>query len=343
MPRIKDIINKYHLKVGAIVATILPGLFVFSEKDSSQIVTRFICSFLIIFLLWSINFFLVDFKRDTFSKKKYFFLKMPFSIILALLLSIALYFIIGLLIDTTGTMLSQISGRQFYSFKSWFFLCLRIIFFNGLIMLIKYLFDNYEEKKQLELEMEILKKETVFAQHEVLKQQVSPHFLFNTLNTLKSLVKANPELAAKFISEMALVYRYMLVNTDKNEVSIREEIEFVKSYLYLLQIRFGESIVANIHIPEAFLNKTMPPNTIQLLIENSVKHNSFSASKPLTIHIFYECNYLILENNLRKKKEYLPSSNFGLRNINSRYLMLKGKQIIIKNEGNFFQVFLPIE
>ena len=249
---------------------------------------------------------------------------------------------IGDTLDQTGNFLSQVSGIHRRSVKAWLFLSLRIIFFDGLIILVKFIFDSYEEKRQIEFENEFLKRENLNARHEALKQQVNPHFLFNSLNTLKSLVKRNADHAVDFTSELSSIYRYMLLHHDKKVVSLRDEIEFSKSYVYLLKIRFGDSINTRIEVNEEFLDSLMPPNTLQLLIENAVKHNTLSIKKPLFISISATEAFLIVENNFQPKTVTIRSSNLGLDNIRSRYLLLNGKEINIQKNGDSFQVVLPI-
>ena len=233
--------------------------------------------------------------------------------------------------------LSQVSGSHLHSVKAWLFLILRVIFFDGLIILVKYLYDSSDEKKQIEFENEFLKRENLNARHEALKQQVNPHFLFNSLNTLKSLIKRDAVNAADFTSELSSVYRYMLLHQDKKVVIVRDEIEFSKSYVYLLKIRFGEAIHTKIEVEEEFLDSLMPPNTLQLLIENAVKHNALSIKKPLFISISNTKSFLIVENNFQPKAVKTMSSNLGLDNIRSRYQLLNGTEVIIKQRRTAFR------
>lgn len=206
----------------------------------------------------------------------------------------------------------------------------------------KYLFDSSKEKQRIMMENELLKRENLSAMHEALKQQVNPHFLFNSLHTLKSLVKQNQHQSLIFIDELSSVYRYMLLHHEKNEVPVEEEINFLKSYLHLLKLRFGESIVTEIRIPQSLFAFRMPPNTLQLLIENAVKHNILSHKRPLCISIFVTGNYLAVENNLQPKKAKSKSSQLGLSNINSRYKILNGKSIQVQRDEHRFMVLLPI-
>ena len=337
----KRFIDKYELKKGILLSIAFPTIFLALDSNPSNIVSHFIFSFIVTFCFWTVNTILIDFKNSKTTAGKrplYFYTRLAASFILA----IVIYIFTGLLLQRSGISLSPLRGNWGASFSSWFYLCMKIILFNSLIILIKYLFDINAEKRKIELENEVLKRENLNALHESLKQQVNPHFLFNSLNTLKSLTKRNPAQALDYITELASVYRYMLLHHDKKNVTLGDEIDFLKSYLYLLKIRFGDAITTEISLPDELLNYSMPANTLQLLIENAVKHNALSLKKPLSISIAADNNYLTVKNNLRSKKEEPSSSHLGLSNISSRYLLLKGKDIIIKKTEEEFIVLLPI-
>lgn len=331
----KRLAGKYRLKEGFVVALFFPAAFALSDSNHSTTILHFVSSFLIIFSLWCMNFGLVDFKKRKLST-------LYPRIILSYILSLLIYGCIGLLLDLTGKLLSTTRGNWGNSFSSWFYICLTIFLFNTLILLIKHAFDSNAEKRDIVLENELLKRENLNAQHEALKQQVNPHFLFNSLTTLKSLTKYDPKQAVDFIGELAAVYRYMLQHQDKNIVTVGEELDFMRSYLYLLRIRFGEAICTEITVPEMALGHAMPPNTLQLLVENAVKHNGFSLKRPLYISIFMAGDYLTVKNNLQLKPAEPASSQLGLNNISRRYVLLKEKDIIIKKGEHDFQVLLPI-
>ncbi len=338
----KEIVSRYHLKTGLLVATLFPGIFIFSDSEAHGLFNRFLSSFSYIFILWFINFKLVDFRADKHLKVQTYFTRLAVKLVLSFIIAVVLYIFIGYSVDQTGNLLSQVSGNHQHSAKAWLFLILRIVFFDGLIILVKFIYDSYEEKRQIEFENEFLKRENLHARHEALKQQVNPHFLFNSLNTLKSLVKRNADQAADFTSELSSIYRYMLLHHDKSIVALRDEIEFSKSYVYLLKIRFGDAINTKIEVNEQLLDSLMPPNTLQLLIENAVKHNAFSIKKPLFISISTNESFLTIENNFQPKAVRAMSSNLGLDNIRSRYLLINGKEISIRRNGDCFQVSLPI-
>lgn len=336
-------IRKYHLHIGLVVALVLPGIFAFDKtrNGSSDIFLRFISISVLILIFWTLAFVLVDFKKPSMNKSKQMISNRYLQILLTIASCFAVYVLIGLLFKPSMLMIS-VSGEAFYSSAAWFYLTFRILLFVALFLIIKYLFDSNEEKQQVRMENEVLKRENLNALHETLKQQVNPHFLFNSLNTLKSLIKRDPAQATHFTEQLASVYRYMLMHGNKQKVRLSEEIDFLKSYLYLLKIRFGDAIFTQIDVPEAFSNCMMPPNTLQLLIENTVKHNTLSLHKPLYISIFIKDDFLIVRNNLQEKEASFSSSHIGLNNINSRYLLHHGKEIIIEKTDQFFQVSLPI-
>ncbi|MDQ6845642.1 MAG: histidine kinase [Bacteroidota bacterium] len=338
----KNFINKYDLKKGLLLSIAFPLIFLALDGNPSNILSHFTFSFVITFSFWIVNSILIDFKNLKKPSAKttpyIFYSRLAASFVFAIIIYVSL----GLLLHRSAIIFSMARGNWGSSFSSWFYLCMKIILFNSLIILIKYLYDINAEKRKIEFENEVLKRENLNALHESLKQQVNPHFLFNSLNTLKSLTSRNPEQAVDFITELSSVYRYMLLHQDKENVTLRDEIEFLKSYLYLLKIRFGDAINTEIILPDELLNYSMPPNTLQLLIENAVKHNALSLQKPLCISIYAENNYLTVQNNLRSKRVLPSSSHLGLSNISNRYLLLKGKDIIIKKTEENFIVLLPI-
>jgi sensor histidine kinase YesM len=331
-------ISKYQLKTGILLAAVLPGIFVFSVSSGKEALLRFIFSFCCILSFWVINFALVDFSCLWNNKKE--ISKLLWRIMLSTLVSIIVFVGIGFA-DESRLLLSQVKGDLMYSQKAWFYLLLRISLLNGLMILIKYFYDLSAKSRRVELELETLKRENLMALHESLKQQLNPHFLFNSLNTLKSLVKQDQGQSLKFIDELASIYRHMLVYNGRPEVTLDEEIRFLQSYVGLLQIRYGDAFAVSIQIPPSILDATLPPNTLQILIENVVKHNVFSQKRPLKVRIYEESGLLIVENNLQFKKAE-ETSGVGLNNIGNRFEILKGKGIIVEKNESSFKVSLPI-
>ncbi len=196
---------------------------------------------------------------------------------------------------------------------------------------------NYWQKS-IENE-ERLKRESVIAQYETLKNQVNPHFLFNSLNTISTLVSKNVEVAQKFIKQLSEVYRYVLEFKDKEVVDIITELKFIDSYLYLQKIRFGDNLDIKNRIKAG--DFYVAPLTVQILVENAIKHNIISDDKPLTIELYNEESFLVVENNLQKKKIIESKEKIGLNNIKSRYEVLSNKPVIIEESDKKFKVKVP--
>lgn len=200
-----------------------------------------------------------------------------------------------------------------------------------------------QEKWRFSLaELERFKKENAEFRFESLRSQLNPHFLFNSLNTLSSLIFENQERAGIFIRELADVYRYILEFRDHELVKVSKELEMVRSYLYLVQLRFDQNLEMAVNIGAKSSERMIAPMTMQMLIENAIKHNVISKKKPLTIRIYDEENYLVVENNLQKKETMEYSSNVGIKNIQSRYGFLSVNKIEVFEDGQSFKVKIPL-
>ena len=188
---------------------------------------------------------------------------------------------------------------------------------------------------------------TASAKYESLKNQIDPHFLFNSLNVLSSLIEENPENAQRFTTSLSKIYRYVLEQKDKDLVSVEEELSFAKTYMNLLKMRFENSLTYEIISDEiastlAMTEFKVVPLSLQLLLENTVKHNVVSEKKPLHIKIYIENNYLIIENNLQKKEVLQDRKGVGLQNIVDRYNLISKKKMIVEQTEKTFIVKLPI-
>jgi LytS/YehU family sensor histidine kinase len=176
-----------------------------------------------------------------------------------------------------------------------------------------------------------------------LKNQVKPHFLFNSLNTLTALVEKDTTAAVTFIAQLSKVYRYLLQSNEKELILLGQEIEFTKAYFFLLQTRFQEGLLLQIEVPEKYLNYLIPPLTLQILMENAVKHNQVSSRKPLQVGIHIEeDNWLVIQNNLQPKRMAVASNGMGLTNISAKYQLLSQPQVLILHETNTFTVKVPL-
>jgi sensor histidine kinase YesM len=210
------------------------------------------------------------------------------------------------------------------------------------ISLFFHAFHFYKELQKKKLTEQKIIAGTASAQFESLKNQIDPHFLFNSLNVLTSLIEENPENAQKFTTSLSKIYRYVLEQKDKELVSLEEELTFAKTYIQLLQMRFENSVF--VELPNQLQNPEakVVPLSLQLLLENTIKHNIVSESKPLRIKIYEENNTLVVENNLQRKEVLSTRKGVGLQNIINRYGILSSRKVEIIETNRLFQVKLPI-
>lgn len=210
-----------------------------------------------------------------------------------------------------------------------------------LIMLILYSISFFKSWRQAAINIEKLKRESITSKYEVLKNQVNPHFLFNTLNALTTLIYDDKEKAVSFINKFSDVYRYVLDSKDKEVITLEEELKFVKSFIFLLQTRYEKNLIINIQ--ENSCSGYIPPMALQLLVENAIKHNIIADDTPLYLDIFVNDQNIIVENNLTTK---MPNDDqpegMGLENIKSRYEILTDKTLKVEKDEKKFRVILPI-
>ena len=200
----------------------------------------------------------------------------------------------------------------------------------------------YQEKK-IAVENEILRAENISTRYEALKNQMDPHFLFNSLNTLKSLVEVDVNHAGDFVQQLSSVLRYTLQN--KEVVTLAEELDCVRSYCIMMKMRYGDNLLFDHHIDhEKYDNYHVLPLSIQGLIENAIKHNVVSSRHPLTVHVLTDDdNHLIIKNEIQKKVGETEGSGIGLANLSERYLIKWNENVEIFDDGKIFSVTLPLK
>jgi two-component system LytT family sensor kinase len=240
-----------------------------------------------------------------------------------------------------------VSGHQLFFDKYKFSTMIMMYQFRGiLINLTIYMFLNllYQSHRSqlMGIELERTKADNLGAQFELLKQQVNPHFLFNSLSTLKSMIEIGDEHSADFTHKLSEFYRFTLENRKSDLISLEEEIAILESYMYLLKARFEDGITLNIDIQSSLYQSLIPPFTLQLLVENCIKHNIVSLEQPLGIRLYITEDNLVIANKLQLKKNPEPSTQLGLENINQRFIHLLNKKIEIDNDGVSFKVKLPL-
>lgn len=223
----------------------------------------------------------------------------------------------------------------------WFIILGEYIIFL-IIASIIYAKSFFREWRDEVIQSERLKKEAIALQYQVMQNQVNPHFLFNSLNVLCNLIDINAEKAKNYTLELSDFYRELLLLKDQDIVPLSQEIQFVKRYVYLQKIRFGDNFNVSFYLTEQFQDNLIPLS-LQMLIENAVKHNEISREHPLEIIIGTKFNdYLFVENNLNLKKDVVPGNKIGLVNLEERYFYLTGKKVIVEKTDHFFRVSLPL-
>jgi hypothetical protein len=208
---------------------------------------------------------------------------------------------------------------------------------------------NWKQASRTEVTHQRIIAGTANAKFETLKNQIDPHFLFNSLNVLSSLIEENPENAQRFTTSLSKIYRYVLEQKDKELVSVAEELSFAKTYMNLLKMRFENSLFYELPMQEdgiasslAMTDAKVVPLSLQLLLENTVKHNVVSEQKPLHIRIFIEGDYLAIQNDYQKKEVLQSRQGVGLQNIVDRYSIITKRKVLIEQNEKTFTVKIPI-
>lgn len=200
-----------------------------------------------------------------------------------------------------------------------------------------------EQLKEVQLKAERLEKQALLSQFEALKHQLSPHFLFNSLSILTSLIHEDVDLSEQFIKRLSKVYRYILEQRDQDLVILKTELEFIQAYTFLLQIRFENKFEVCIDVaPQSQLQCRIAPLTLQLLVENAVKHNRMSLTERLRVRIYTQDDWLVVENPRQERDQPEPSMGVGLENITHRYALLTDRPVQYGEEAGLFVVKIPL-
>ncbi|GLR16526.1 sensor histidine kinase [Portibacter lacus] len=258
-----------------------------------------------------------------------------------ILFSIAIILTV-ILIDTAGSaFLKKIAGLNFNHIEK--SKIISIIIISMMTMSIYEAISFYAKLQKSIRDEEKAKRAIVQIQLDALRNQAQPHFLFNTLNTLRDIIDQNTKEEAKqFVDKIADVYRFILESGSANLIPLHDELKFAQSYLHIQSERFGENLKVVWDIPSKTLNLLIVPMSLQLLLENAIKHNVISKNKPLHISIQAADDLLIVKNKIQPKSTQMPSTKLGLKNIERRYALISHKSIEIVNDGEMFSIFLPL-
>lgn len=210
-----------------------------------------------------------------------------------------------------------------------------VLFFIGRILRLQ------TDKQESRIENERLKQQSLQNELMALKNQIDPHFLFNSLNSLTSLIREN-EKATQFVKKLSHMYRYILQSGESDLVSVSDELKFTESYTHLIRTRYRDRFTMDIQIDDQFLDQEIPPLALQLLVENAVKHNEISSSNPLTVRIYSKDASLYVENPIQPRTVLKEGTKNGLLNLKKRYVLLLKKEVKVRSENNTFVVELPL-
>lgn len=192
-------------------------------------------------------------------------------------------------------------------------------------------------------EEEQAKQTIIQAELDTLRNQAQPHFFFNTLNTLRDIIDQSPKEDAKqFVNKLSDIYRFLLESGNTHLISLKAELKFAKAYIHVQSERFGENLKLNWNIPKTIEDRMIAPMSLQLLLENAIKHNIISRAKPLDINVNIADDFLVVTNKIQKKSTQLSSTKMGLKNIEKRYALISDRSVEIVNDGNQFTVSLPL-
>ena len=274
-------------------------------------------------------------------RKRYPLIKQTPKRLLITFLTLASFLVIGdpvICMATSVRPMEEFLQADYWMFNGSLNLVLSLII--GSIYENAYFFDQWKHSIKVN---EALKNQKIRTQFEVLQNQMSPHFLFNSLNTLTTLIAEDSGVAIKFTEKLSEVYRYILQNKEKEVVRLKEELEFVKNYVFLLKIRYPENLEVNFEVDQSFSETSVAPLTIQILVENAIKHNVISKTKPLKIDVYVDNGKsIVVKNNLQKKKTIEKSTKTGLANIHKRYEYFGKKNIDVITTANNFMVAVPL-
>lgn len=312
------------------------------EKTIENFLLTVLISFMYSFVLGAGNGLINDFLNKKFPWSEATSKRAGISIVSILIANIILVYFCNyvnfVLIQKAVNTAEYFSGR--YNFINWFTINVALLI-SAFLHARSFMEELKKTSKKEVVEQKLIAK-SANAQFESLKNQLDPHFLFNSLNVLSSLIDENPRQAQKFTVSMSKIYRYVLEQKDKELVTVEDEIEFAKTYCDLLKTRFEDSVDFVFDVNKEDYRRYVVPLSLQLLLENCIKHNFATSSKPLIIKVFSENDTLCIENNLQVREQMKESAGIGLSNIVQRYSLLTKRNVFIEKSEDYFKVKLPI-
>ena len=334
--------NPNNWKIAVLFAVFLPlfNIVINSqhrvETNAGRMFLTSSVTFFFLLIAWLVNSFLTNSLQKKISTKN--MVRKALIVLLTNAFLLSLFVLVGIFV------LNEFGDEgPKNSFSLW------LIAFKGgisilLIYIIQYALNSAEKAQAVSLQNEMLKTENMRSQFEILRQQVNPHFLFNSLSTLRSMVRAKDPKSEEFVLRLSEIYRQLLAKRQFDTVTLKEELDFVKDYLFMLSSRFGAALKITIDIPEESLLFRVPTFSLQLLLENCIKHNVISAEKPLEIKLFSSPGFVTIENRLQPKLTQAEPSGYGLENLVQRYKLLgfADDGVFIFSDDDVFRVRIKL-
>jgi len=331
--------DRWLMVIGIPFTALVISLLMFNreiEANPAFVFNTFPISLFYTTVYWIVMRWLLLYCRDTYFQSN----EARKRIVLEVVLVLIVYTVVKFLLDiTVHDFLSQVMGAYEPRGLTMVVLSLTVCFFVLTIYESLFFYSQLEKAK---LEQEELKREHIISQLEGLKNQVNPHFLFNSMNTLAQLIPEDSGRAVKFVEKLSKVYRYILEIKDQKVISLEEEVRFLNAYLFLLKERFEDNLKVEIDIPVERMQDKVLPLSLQLLIENAIKHNVISKERPLSITVKTNKGHLHVENNLQLKNQVMNSTRMGLQNIRKRYRFFTDQTVIVMETKDLFAVSLPL-
>lgn len=339
--------QSYLKKIGLrflVINIVFIAIKLFVEKDPNEsylnntTIFYYISTFILFMATWEINDFLIRKSKTRSLKNELIANVIIFSLTLTFILSLAaIIYYLG--IFKFQSICEIITEQPWQVFKIDMF---RALGLASVFSVFNQFYWVYKDKRNLELSLLELKKEITTSKYNSLKSQISPHFLFNSLNTLTSLMYEDRDLASDFVTRLATCYRYILDNREEDLVTLDKELQFLDAFIFMMKVRHDGAIFINTDITVRPNIVLIPTLSLQMLVENALKHNYYSKEHPISIDIYMKDQRLIVKNNIRKRSDSETSTKLGLLNIKKRYAFYTNKDVIVEDENDLFRVSMPL-
>jgi len=335
----RRIISHISFMIFSIFVALLMKIFAGDEYSSSDLLVMFVMIYLqieVFIYFGNILFGRLNFNQSPGEITRIVLFRFMIFIAACLFISMILYIMLKIAISflSGGGPARVIPDFFRLEIADWFRSTIKGLTFGAVIFVVLLWQTSLRREQKL-------REENLVFQHETLKSQVNPHFLFNSLNTVSSLIQSQPEKAEEFINNLSSVYRYILENGQKDMVPLQSELDLINRYFDLHRVRDEEKILMSIDYSGAG-NYQILPVSLQIPLENAIKHNTATRDNPLKISLYFEGQYIVVKNNLQKKSSQLKSTGIGLKNLAERLRLITGKDLITEETNEFFIVKIPL-